>query len=86
MSEMVERVARGMHLRRPNSRTKWEDCSDEYRTGTMRDAYAAIEAMREPTEEMITILLLNMNENEDNPNISYDAKVVWQAMIDAALK
>lgn len=73
MSEMVERVARGMHLRRPNSRiTRWEDCSDEYRTGTMRDAHAAIEAMRACLEEQI------------GPNSQEYAAAV--DLIDAALK
>lgn len=44
--EAVERVAKAMHLGRSNSRrTVWDDCSDEYRTGTMLDARAAIAAM-----------------------------------------
>lgn len=79
MSEMVERVARGIHLRRPNSRrTKWEDCSDEYRTGTMRDAHAAIEAMREPTEAMLSEYF----EGKGRDTFVYH----WQKGIDAALK
>lgn len=85
MSKMVERVARGIHLRRPNSRlTKWEDCADEYRTGTMRDAHAAIEAMREPTEGMaracLVLLWSKAGIGEETP------AELWQAMIDEALK
>jgi hypothetical protein len=77
MSEMVQRVALGIHAARANSRTKWDDCSEEYRTGTMRDAYAAIAAMREPTRAMIS-------EGWDHEDSRMPTEM-WQRMIDAAL-
>ncbi len=82
MSEsMVERVAKQMHLKRPNSRyTKWEDCSDEYRTGTLRDAYTAIAAMREPTEAMA-----DAGNGTFRPPDYASAEECYQAMIDSAL-
>ena len=79
MNEKLEQVARGIHLRRANSRhTKWEDCSEEYRTGTMRDAHAAIEAMREPTDAMIAAA--------QAVGIDQDPRDYWPAMVDEALK
>ena len=86
MSEMVERVAKHMHFRRGNSlRTKWEDCADEYRRGTMRDAHAAIEAMLKPTDEMIKAG--RYADNGEDMNLGQDgAEECWRLMIDEALR
>jgi hypothetical protein len=91
MSEMIERVAMGIHAQRANSRlTKWEDCSEEYRNGTRRDARAAIEAMREPTDEMQSAGYLNAEHSIEAvgdlaPAPESQPRLIWQAMIDAAL-
>jgi hypothetical protein len=80
MSEMVERVARAIIA-------GFDEITEpEERASVRKLARAAIEAMREPTEGMVNLLLRNMSENEDNPNISYDAIEVWRAMIDEALR
>lgn len=80
MSEMVERVAKAMDEKRidlinqPIARI-WRDL-----------AQAAIEAMRLPTEGMIIAAggrCINL-EYADDP--SYEPQIVWEDMIDEALK
>jgi hypothetical protein len=73
MSEMVERVARAIWS--ATTPIKWDDASDDdYYDGPGRNtvrlaAHAAIEAMREPTDEQWDQYALE----------------IWHAMIDAAL-
>lgn len=89
MTTMIERVARAMCLEGSADETvflgvymkRWEAKKDEAR--------AAIEAMREPTESMVSAA-----ENGDDPGSSiYGDPFVamphdeaWKTMIDAALK
>lgn len=68
MSDMVDRVARAIHTLRHNT--------------PEQQARAAIEAMREPTEAMVS--------DGDHSNGWYrvgeeEAVLCWHAMIDAAL-
>lgn len=67
MSEMIERVAKAL------GGGDWDSCPND-RPRWREDARAAIEAMREPTEEMIEAA----NECEAS------WKSIWPAMLDAA--
>jgi hypothetical protein len=84
MSEMVERVARAIAKARHPGLT-WPTKSDPEYIQTvhtyLRDARAAIEAMREPTEEMI-----KASNREWDGRMSHRSSGAWQVMIDAALK
>lgn len=88
--DMRERIARAMYERekaRAENATEvlsgaagrpvngmamepWEECRDTY----LGDADAVLEAMREPTEEMLAIFGIHRSVMASN----------WQAMIDAA--
>ena len=75
MSEMIERVARAI----------WKKADEQYLgTEKMEDcdaiARAAIEAMREPTMEMIAAGAHGSGEDSDRVAIG-----AWKEMIDAAL-
>lgn len=76
MSEMVERVARALAYHNYNTEDVWES--------HISDARATIQAMREPTEEMISA------SYEDGATWSDMARGYvadeWRRMIDAALK
>lgn len=73
---MVERVARAIYEGRNGPRCMaWSRHSNEHRRPYIDDARAAIEAMREPTEEML--FAADWLEN--------GTRAAWQAMIDAAL-
>lgn len=84
MSEMIERVARAIWASEYTS--PWPDGDgypdDEYRLVARKQARAAIEAMREPTDAMKAV---------DGIHWGYGCHVCggltegWQAMIDAAL-
>jgi hypothetical protein len=72
MSEMVERVAKAMAL---------ADGGNAYWKPYMREARAAIEAMREPTD--------NMKFVASNTSLGFspgDVADGWRLMIDEALK
>lgn len=74
MSEMVERVAKALVAWQQLPESAWVDHLDMAR--------AAIEAMREPTYEMV--LLTEGSERMDI--VSGDICRIWQNMIDQALK
>jgi len=85
----IERVAKAMYERmegqRSNIVAKWEDMHLPVRMHFMDGARAAIEAMREPTKEMLA-LHKKMAGNE----LCWDADEetvarTWGALIDAAL-
>jgi hypothetical protein len=57
---------------------------DDSREIIYRRARAAIEAMREPTEAMITFALSNCQD--DLEPTGEEIKIFWQAMIEQALK
>ncbi len=77
MSEMIERVAKAQ------AGARWDLFDDEHKDAARDLARAAIEAMREPTEEM----------KEAGSDFVYEAwgdgktiaREAWQANIDAAL-
>ena len=75
VSEMVERVARAI-VAKMGAQTGREPPGDAAMSKTACDvARAAIEAMREPTEEMVTA-----------PGVvAWDFGEIWRVMIDAAL-
>jgi len=83
MTDMVERVARACHAAieatlPARCHQRWEDITLLAREAMFVRARAAIEAMREPTTEMLWAYEL--------PNIGPDEiRECWQAMIDAAL-
>lgn len=81
MSEMVERVARA--IAEEINGGKFDDArwyNDDQRDVHRRRARAAIEAMREPTEAMLTAGDSAMIRKDDA------AADAWQAMVDEALK
>lgn len=96
MSEtMVERVAKGIWARR-RSRSMpalylaaWEDETEGLRFDVMAEARAAIEAMWDPTPEMIAAGLVpyNLVERVGMPEYGPEDSVelTYSAMIDAAL-
>ena len=80
MADMVERVARAMA---ENAGFAWENCAQsQWRS----DARAAIEAMKEPTDEMAdrayACATTDLASKDDFKSHYRD---VWQSMIDAAL-
>lgn len=82
--DMVERVARAIYERN-SKRTNYVWPDDVYpaiRNRCLRDARAAIEAMREPTEEMVNAGAVA----EGDTNLEAQARSLWEAMIDAILK
>lgn len=79
MSEMVERVAKVV--------AEHFDYDLDHLPKTLRDewlqaARTAIEAMREPTEDMLHPLYGSAH----GPGPYIEAKALWQDMIDGALK
>ena len=52
MSEMIERVAKAIHGYRDKP-IPWDRCAPTYQVELRKQAKAAIEAMKEPTEEML---------------------------------
>lgn len=84
---MVEKVARAMWAQRrkfaglvPIKLEDWGDGTIPLANGIFEEAVAAIEAMREPTDEM-----RRSATSQGYIDSLGDAGFVWQAMIDAAL-
>lgn len=79
MSDMVERVARALSIADGNHPDACSNDEEEQPMWTLylKDARAAIEAMRQPTDEMIN--------DEDLPYSPAETRQFWQALIDAAL-
>jgi hypothetical protein len=85
MSEMVERVAKALSIVDGNHPDACSNDEEEIPAWKLyvKDARAAIEAMREPTEAMLNEAVGAL----DSHNVgSHEANIVWQAMIDEALK
>lgn len=72
---MIEKVAKALYHSKHGKHCKFELLSRYFQLKYSKDAKAAIEAMREPTEEMIHC-----------KGPFYSIKEQYQAMIDAALK
>ena len=79
MSEMVERVAK--ELARVRQAANWGELAEKGREFWRKDARAAIAAMREPTEAMLSPPVAQRSWWEDMTPLT-----VWQAMIDEALE
>lgn len=99
--DMVEQVARAIYTefipaierREGSTKKQWGDLDPDedaiYLACWMQMARAAIEAMREPTEEMLSAIELALDgAYSAGKDTSYEfaGRAVWQAMIDAALK
>lgn len=78
MSEMVERVARAI-AGEAFAESHEGDAESEWQK-VKHLARAAIEALREPTEEMEWL-----GDDAHDPHVR-NASEIWQTMIDAALK
>jgi len=80
----IERVAKAMYERmegqRSNIVAKWEDMHLPVRMHFMDGARAAIEAMREPTREMLVAGA--KGSGEDSETVALGA---WEAMIEVAI-
>lgn len=87
MTDMVEPVARAIYVSISAGRSvrPWEDIPAPLRAPYLKDAIAAIKAMREPTEEMVGLgehcadACYKIDPCNDGP------RHIWQTMIDAAL-
>jgi hypothetical protein len=78
MGEMIERVAMAI-FRNGIGELVWSSGSDEQHEAAFRQARAAIEAMREPTDEM-------MDAGREKTNWGpHGTDECWRAMIDATL-
>ncbi len=81
MTEMIERVARALFYRfQFDPEYEYEDAPEKERDLYRGCALTAIEAMREPTEEMATAGY--SGSGEDSFGVALGT---WRAMIDAAL-
>lgn len=83
--EMLERAAKA-HYERLHY-TRWENLTPSTRAGFLAAMRAAIEAMREPTEEMCDAGAdrLDTNDPADRCPGPNDMERAWQTMIDAIL-
>lgn len=79
MSEMIERVAEALANRRGQSLAT---ATRAFRITCWEDALVAIEAMREPTQEMCD----TGQESPQDHDIGLMSYSVWTGMIDEALK
>lgn len=92
MSEMIERVAKALFSGSVYHGYNKETLDAEwFRTKGihMAQAKAAIEAMREPTEDMRWAGYTREAFAPESTNVSsiqFDAKPIWHRMIDEALK
>jgi hypothetical protein len=84
MSEMIDRVAKAIC---GASGMRWDDMLSGARDQFRRDARAAIEAMREPTEAMVKAAQEETYCHSWSSRGEHieDPEVAWTAMIDAAL-
>ena len=93
---MVEIMARAFLNSVSKGERSWDDLDLITRGGIKRDVRAVLEAMREPTDAMLTAGERECDECLDqawptgehaNADFALDApKMVWQSMITAALK
>ncbi len=91
MSEMIERVARALSIADGMQPEAHSNDGDELPMWTLyvKDARAAIEAMREPTPEMmLSATRTEKRLDEGSVEVSYlvVACDIWPKMIDAALR
>lgn len=86
MSEMIERVAKAIYEGRNGvGAMAWAHRQDGYKDPYRIDARAAIEAMREPTQNMVWTAAAYLDAPKDNESLQR-VKVGYAAMIEAALK
>lgn len=79
MSDMITRVAKAICVA---SGHPWEFAGSGYRETCIDFARAALDAMREPTPEMVSA---GMGEVPEDGSEYEDVEDAWRAMIDAAL-
>lgn len=72
--EMIERCAIAIKEAQWGKRIPWEECDDHFKIIKREQAKAAIQAMREPTEKMIT-----------KGYAVRPTEKCWRTMIDAVL-
>lgn len=86
MTNMVEKCARAMHVATGNPLFAFEELSGVTQNAMRVNARAALEAMLEPTEEMVKAGLESYYERTDDPIVRDDvADLVFTAMIQSAL-
>lgn len=88
MSEMEDRVVKAIETALIKSDAEISHFKPEQLVAAAR---AAIAAMREPTDEMVHVVDVSGETDAGGFNATYyigapEAKKVWQAMIDEALK
>jgi len=87
MTDMIERVARAMAAKDsgPEGSELFGIHWDEFGDGYVESARAAIEAMREPTEEMERLGTITLDTCLIDDPCGRAAEHVWADMIQAAL-
>ncbi|TGV74473.1 hypothetical protein EN792_058370, partial [Mesorhizobium sp. M00.F.Ca.ET.149.01.1.1] len=93
MSDMVERVARAIlsghdwttDLGVDDAVTGWEGIGADWQQAYLSMARAAIEAMREPTPEVIQAWLAFYEVRNEPKHMTKRATTIWQTLISAAL-
>lgn len=82
MSEVIERVARALYVKEWGDIYKWEDNTTD-QPYWCDQARAAIEALREPTPEMIDA---GQRTECEHGEMNCGAAAAWRAMLSAALE
>jgi hypothetical protein len=77
MSEKIERVAKAQ------AGVRWSSFDEEHRAAARELARLAIEAMREPTDAMVSAAWDRTDPLQGGDDLY---RVMWDAMIDEALK
>lgn len=83
MISMIERVAKAMFVYARGPQESWEDASLDDRSFFELGAISVIDAMREPTEAMLTEI--TKTGGEGKPPSKLLAHAIYTTMIDAAL-
>lgn len=82
----LEEIARAIYADRNGSGCKpWGNLPHSHKAPYLRDALAAVKAMREPTEAMGMAGNDALDANGCCPVDESDAPTCWQAMIDAII-
>jgi hypothetical protein len=83
MNEMIERIARALFAEEWGDAGNFDNESDDGRNYWRRNARVVLTVLREPTEAMIQAAHNAAGNVLEYPNIPI---LIWQAMIDEALK
>lgn len=84
---IIERAASAIYaLSRQAKERRWEELDEFGKSPWMADVRAVLEAIREPSEEMVAGVVEAIWKANDTGPLLEDVPIIWQAMIDAILK